>query len=60
MIAYWNRFGHPGTQPGWVPDIYLNTWWLDKDKDAVLKKYKGMVSENDRYNIYWALYSRGR
>lgn len=44
MIAYWNRLRHPEIQPDWVPDLYLRTWWIDKEKDAALKKYRGKIS----------------
>ena len=45
MIAYWNRFGHPKIKPEWVPDLYLWSWWIDEEKDAALKKYRGVMSE---------------
>lgn len=45
MIAYWNRLKHPEIQADWVPDLYLRTWWIDEEKDAALKKYRGINSE---------------
>ncbi|MFC1839155.1 extracellular solute-binding protein [Thermodesulfobacteriota bacterium] len=44
MIAYWNRFGRPGIQPDWVPDLYLRLWWIDEKKDMELRKYRGKIS----------------
>ena len=37
-IAYWNRFGRPAVRPKYA--IGLNTWWIDRDKDAALKRGK--------------------
>ena len=44
MVAYWNRFGRPEVRAEWAPDMYLSTWWIDEEKDAALKKYRGMMS----------------
>jgi len=35
-IAYWNKFSRPVVVPKY--DIGVNTWWLDKDKEAKLPK----------------------
>jgi len=34
-VAYWNRFAHPATMSRYgLP--YLQTWWVDRDKEAKL------------------------
>jgi microcin C transport system substrate-binding protein len=45
MIAYWNRFGSPEIQPDWVPDLFIWTWWIDKEKDDALRRYRGIISD---------------
>ena len=42
MIAYWDRFGRPKIQPTWSQNfLYFDTWWIDKDKDEIIKKARG-------------------
>ena len=36
-LAYWNRFGIPDKRPPY--GIGRETWWLDPDKDAVVRRY---------------------
>ncbi|MBB6469703.1 microcin C transport system substrate-binding protein [Aminobacter lissarensis] len=41
-LAYWNKFGIPEKQPGFI-GADINSWWIDKDKEAALAaKYKGV------------------
>ncbi|MCA0277059.1 MAG: extracellular solute-binding protein [Proteobacteria bacterium] len=41
-IAYWNKFGIPEKQPSYI-GVDLDSWWIDKDKEAALaSKYKGV------------------
>lgn len=41
-LAYWNKFGIPEKQPGFI-GADLDSWWIDKDKEAALAaKYKGV------------------
>ena len=40
MVAYWNKFSRPEIDPGYLyinPFFTADTWWIDKDKEAVLK-----------------------
>ena len=42
MIAYWDRFGHTDIKPNWAQNfLYFDTWWIDKEKDEVIKKARG-------------------
>jgi microcin C transport system substrate-binding protein len=36
-VVYWNKFGRPAVKPGFNRGI-LDTWWVDPDKDATLKR----------------------
>ena len=38
LMAYWDRFGIPATQPKWDQFSPLDTWWIDPQKDAVIAK----------------------
>jgi microcin C transport system substrate-binding protein len=39
-IAYWNKFGIPDKQPGYI-GVDFDSWWIDEAKAAALaKKYK--------------------
>ncbi len=39
-VAYWNKFGVPQKQPGYV-GVDFDSWWIDEAKAAALaKKYK--------------------
>lgn len=37
-VAYWNRFSRPAVSPKYA--LGLNTWWVDRDKDAALAAHK--------------------
>ncbi|QDZ01228.1 ABC transporter substrate-binding protein [Nitratireductor mangrovi] len=38
-LAYWNKFGIPDEQPGYL-GADIDSWWIDPEKEAVLaKKY---------------------
>ncbi|MFC1839156.1 extracellular solute-binding protein [Thermodesulfobacteriota bacterium] len=42
MIVYWDRFGRPEVQAKWDQDfLYFDTWWIDEEKDKVIKKVRG-------------------
>ena len=42
MIAYWDRFGYTDIKPNWSQNfLYFDTWWIDKEKDEVIKKARG-------------------
>ncbi|MBN2419953.1 MAG: ABC transporter substrate-binding protein [Deltaproteobacteria bacterium] len=43
QIAYWDRFGIPEIPPKWAPFSPLNTWWIDMEKDAAVKKFRGAM-----------------
>ena len=34
LLAYWDRFGMPETQPKWDHFSPQDTWWIDPEKDA--------------------------
>ncbi|MBU1582605.1 MAG: extracellular solute-binding protein [Proteobacteria bacterium] len=34
-VAYWNKFSRPAVRPKYAVG-FLDTWWIDKDKQAVL------------------------
>ena len=36
-VAYWNRFARPETRPKYGLG-FLDTWWIDAAKEAVLKE----------------------
>ena len=39
-IAYWNKFGMPDKQPGYI-GVDIESWWVDPEKEAILSsKYK--------------------
>ena len=41
MVAYWNRFGQPEIDPGYLyvnPFFTADTWWIDKNKESVLRQ----------------------
>ena len=39
MIACWDRFAHTEIKPNWSQNfLYFDTWWIDKEKDEVIKK----------------------
>ena len=38
LLAYWDRFGIPETQPEWEPFSPRDAWWIDPGKDAVIAK----------------------
>jgi microcin C transport system substrate-binding protein len=39
-VAYWNKFGIPEKQPGYI-GVDLDSWWIDEAKAAALaRKYK--------------------
>jgi microcin C transport system substrate-binding protein len=41
-IAYWNKFGIPETQPGYI-GVDIDSWWIDPAKEAALAaKYKSV------------------
>ncbi|MFC1840324.1 extracellular solute-binding protein [Thermodesulfobacteriota bacterium] len=43
-IAYWDRFGRPVIKPEWIRYLMVltpNSWWIDQEKDAALKKARG-------------------
>ncbi|NLD39607.1 MAG: ABC transporter substrate-binding protein [Desulfatiglans sp.] len=42
LMAYWDRFGIPETQPKWEAYSPSDTWWVDPVKDAAVKKYRGL------------------
>ncbi|MCG8490891.1 MAG: extracellular solute-binding protein [Sneathiellales bacterium] len=37
FIAYWDRFGRPEAKPPGYDRAALNTWWLDKEKNAAVE-----------------------
>ena len=42
MLAYWDRFGRPRVQHKWFSDFAtLSTWWIDKEKDKIIKEVRG-------------------
>jgi len=38
LLTYWDRFGMPETQPKWEPFSPRDTWWIDPQKDAIIRK----------------------
>jgi len=38
LLAYWDRFGIPATQPKWDQFSPQDSWWIDPQKDAVISK----------------------
>lgn len=40
LLAYWDRFGIPATQPKWDQFSPQDTWWIDPQKDAVIAKQR--------------------
>ena len=41
-ITYWDRFGKPDKQPTYnFPLQTLDTWWIDREKDARLSLSQG-------------------
>ncbi len=43
MLAYWDRFGVPETQPKWAPFSPQDTWWVDPEKDAAVARFRGSM-----------------
>lgn len=41
LMAYWDRFGFPNELPKWTQNPAIDTLWIDKKKDAVIKKARG-------------------
>ncbi|MCP4699470.1 MAG: ABC transporter substrate-binding protein [Gammaproteobacteria bacterium] len=41
-LAYWNKFARPEISPKY--DLGFDTWWIDPEKAAALKKYRGKSS----------------
>jgi len=39
-LAYWNKFGIPEKQPGYI-GADIESWWIDKDKEAALTAKTG-------------------
>ena len=39
-LAYWNKFGIPDEQPGYI-GADINSWWIDTEKEAVLQRKYG-------------------
>ena len=40
-VVYWNKFGKPDISPKYMPQpgqYFPNTWWVDAEKEAALKK----------------------
>jgi microcin C transport system substrate-binding protein len=37
FLVYWDRFGIPAAQPKWEPFSPRDTWWIDPQKDAVIR-----------------------
>src|SRR5262249_34982673 len=42
-VGYWDRFGRPAKAPR-VGFPYLNTWWIDPQKDAALRTAHGTTN----------------
>ncbi|MET0943306.1 MAG: extracellular solute-binding protein [Mesorhizobium sp.] len=41
-LAYWNKFGMPEKQPGYI-GADIDSWWIDPEKEkALAAKYKGV------------------
>jgi microcin C transport system substrate-binding protein len=41
-IAYWDRFGRPPAEPTYnFPILTMDHWWVDKTKDARIKRELG-------------------
>jgi microcin C transport system substrate-binding protein len=38
LLAYWDRFGIPETQPEWASYSPQDTWWIDPQKDEAVAK----------------------
>ena len=38
LLTYWDRFGIPATRPKWEPFSPRDTWWIDPQKDAIIRK----------------------
>lgn len=38
-IVYWDRYGIPETIPR--QGVQLDTWWIDPEKDAAIREYRG-------------------
>lgn len=43
LMAYWDRFGIPEALPKWEAFSPSDTWWVDPEKDAAVKKFRGSM-----------------
>ena len=44
FVAYWDKFGRPETKPRFALG-FLDTWWVDPDKEAALDAAGGRAAE---------------